>query len=437
MLEGLATKLRAALDRLGGADAAAVDAMLAEVQRGLIAGDVDVKLARELAAAIRKRALAQLPAGLTRREWVVNVVYEELTKILGGSGSSIALKPKKILLAGLFGSGKTSTAAKLARFYQKKGLRPGLVCCDTARPAAYEQLQQLAARINVPFYGEKGERDSAKILKNALRQLKCDVLIVDSSGRDALDPNLIKEIQELNLALNPDEKILVLPADIGQVARQQVEGFQKALGITDVIITKLDATAKGGGALTACYLTGASVRFITVGETVEDLEAYDPKRFVTRLLGMPDLPALLEKAQAVAKPELAEKIVKAEFDMNDFIAQMESMQQMGPLAGMLDMLGLGGKIPKDLLEVQQSKMKKWKFIMQSMTKAERANPDIIDPPRVARIAKGSGRSEAEVRELLSNYEKIKKMTKQLGLGKGLGALKRGNLGRMFGGFKGL
>jgi len=438
MLEGLATKLRSALDRLSkGADKATVDALLNDIQRALIAGDVDVNLAKELTNSIRKRAFEKIPEGLTRREWIVSIVYEELTKTLGGSGFAVTLKPKKILLCGLFGSGKTSTAAKLARFYQKKGLRPGLVCCDTYRPAAYEQLQQLAAKIDVPFYGEKGEKNSTTVLKNALKKIKCDVLIVDSSGRDALDPSLVKEIQELNLILNPDEKILVLPADIGQAARVQAEAFQKALGITDVIVTKLDATAKGGGALTACYMTGAKVRFVTVGETAEDLESYDPKKFVARLIGMPDLETLLEKAQAVAKPELAEKIIKAEFDLDDFIQQIEAMQQMGPLTGILDMLGLGGKIPKDLLEIQQGKMKKWKFMMQSMTKAEKANPDVIDAPRVKRISRGSGCSEAEVRELITNYNKIKKMTKQLGLGKGMGALKRGNLGRMFGGFKGM
>ncbi|MEM7813472.1 MAG: signal recognition particle receptor subunit alpha [Candidatus Aenigmatarchaeota archaeon] len=436
MLEGLSAKLRAAIDRLSkGTDKATIDALLNDIQRALIAGDVDVRLARELTAAIRKRAFDKIPEGITRREWVISAVYDELARFLGGSGLAVSLKPKKVLLCGLFGSGKTSTAAKLARFYQKKGLRPGLVCCDTARPAAYEQLQQLAARIDVPFYGDKDEKNSALILKNALKQLKCDVLIVDSSGRDALDPVLIKEMQELNLILQPDEKILVLPADIGQAARAQAEAFHKALGITDVIITKLDATAKGGGALAACYATGAKVRFVAVGETVEDLEPYDSKRFVARLLGMPDLPALLEKAQAVAKPELAEKIIKAEFDLNDFIAQMEALQQMGPLAQMLDMLGLGGKIPKDVLEVQQSKMRRWKFMMQSMTKAERANPSIIDAPRIARIAKGSGCSEAEVRELLANYAKVKKMVKHLGLAKGLRRFKRGDLSRMFGGLK--
>ena len=438
MLEGLATKLRSALDRLSkGADKATIDALLNDMQRALISGDVDVNLAKELVNSIRKRAFEKIPEGLTRREWIVNIVYEELTKTLGGSGLGVTLKPKKILLCGLFGSGKTSTAAKLARFYQKKGLRPGLVCCDTYRPAAYEQLEQLAAKVDVPFYGEKNEKNSSNVLKNALKKLKCDVFIVDSSGRDALDPALIKEIQELNLILNPDEKILVLPADIGQAARVQAEAFQKALGITDVIITKLDATAKGGGALTACYMTGAKVRFITIGETVEDLDTYDPKKFVARLIGMPDLETLLEKAQAVSKPGLAEKIIKAEFDLDDFIQQIEAMQQMGPLTGMLDMLGLGGKIPKDLLDIQQSKMIKWKFMMQSMTKSEKANPDIIDTPRIARISKGSGCSEAEVRELITNYNKIKKMTKQLGLSKGMGRFKRGDLSRMFGGLKGM
>ena len=438
MLEGLSAKLRGAMDRLTkGTDKASVDAFLNDIQRSLIAGDVDVKLAQELVTSIRKKASEKIPEGLTRREWIVSVVYDELARILGGSGSAVTLKPKKILLCGLFGSGKTSTAAKLARFYQRKGLKPGVVCCDTVRPAAYEQLQQLAAKIDVPFYGEKGESNASTIIKNALRKIKCDVLIADSSGRDALDPVLIKEIQELNQALNPDEKILVLPADIGQAAHVQAEAFQKILGITDVVITKLDATAKGGGALTACYLTGAKVRFITVGETVEDFESYDPKKFVARLLGLPDLETLLEKAQAVAKPELAEKILKAEFDLNDFIAQMEQLQKMGPLTGMLDMLGLGGKVPKELLDTQQGKMVKWKFMMQSMTKAERANPDLIDAPRVARIAHGAGVSEAEVRELLTNYNKIKKMTKQLGFGKGMGRFKRGDMSKMFGGLKGM
>jgi signal recognition particle subunit SRP54 len=440
MLEALSSKLRGALQKiakLGAVDREAVEALVEEIRRAMISADVDVKLAAELAEKIKAKALQEkLPSGLTRREHVINVVYDELTKVLGGEKPEVSLKPKKVLLVGLFGSGKTSTAAKLARFYQKKGLRPALIACDTFRPAAYEQLEQLARKIDAPFFGIKGEKDASKIAKEAPKKLKADVLIFDSSGRDALDKELVKEIQALSLTITPQEKILVLPADIGQAARIQAEAFQKALGITDVIVTKMDATAKGGGALTACTITGAKIKFIAIGETPEDLEAYEPKRFVGRLLGMPDLQALLEKAQAAVKPEAAAKILTAEFSLDDFVQQMEGMKQMGPLSGVLDMLGLGGKVPKELLEQQQSKMEKWKHIMSSMTRQEKATPEIIDAPRIKRIALGSGTAEQEVRELLGNYNKVKKMMK----GMGAGRLKRGDMSKMlrgFGGMKGL
>jgi signal recognition particle subunit SRP54 len=448
MLESLSSKIKGALQKiakLGSVDEEAVSALVAEIERALIAGDVDVKLAKHLSEQIKKRAFEKIPQGLTRREHVINVVYEELTKILGGEKPEISLKPKKVLLCGLFGSGKTSTAAKLARFYQKKGLRPAVIAADTYRPAAYEQLQQLSQRIKCEFYGERDEKDSTKIVKNALKKVRGDVIIVDSSGRDALDQSLVKEIQSINLTLNPQEKILVIPADIGQAARMQAEAFQKALKITDVIVTKLDATAKGGGALTACYATGAKVKFITVGETPEDLEIYDAKKFVARLAGIPDLQALIEKAQEAMAAQgvdkankLAPKMLSGTFTMEEFIQQFEAMQQMGPLSQLTEMLGLGGKIPKQQLEEQQEKMKKWKFMIQSMTAKEKAEPSLIakNPARVKRISKGSGTTEAEVRELLSNYEKIKKMMKKMGAGR----LKRGDMSKMMrsmGGFKGM
>ena len=199
---------------------------------------------------------------------------------MGGGITSISFKPKKILLCGLFGSGKTSSACKIARFYQKKGMKVAVICADTYRPAAYEQLEQLAKKIDAGFYGEKGEKDAAKVVANGLKKVKGEVIIIDSAGRDALDGELVKEIKAIDSAMKPDEKILVIPADIGQAVKEQADAFHSILGITDIIVTKMDATAKGGGALTACRATGANVKFISIGETPNDLEVYDSKKFV-------------------------------------------------------------------------------------------------------------------------------------------------------------
>jgi signal recognition particle subunit SRP54 len=433
MLKGLSSKLRASLEKLtsiGMVDKAAVEDLIKDIQRSLIEADVDVKLVFELSENIKKKSFDRLPPGLTRKEHVIKVVYEELTRILGEEKSIIELKSKKILLIGLFGSGKTSTAAKLARFYQKKGLKPCLVCCDVMRPAAYEQLEQLSKQIDVPFLGIKGEKDSSRVLKESLKKTKADILIVDSSGRNALDKDLISEIKKLNEILKPDEKILVIPADIGQAAKEQAVAFHSALNITDVIVTKLDATAKGGGALTACHTTGAKVKFITVGEKTGDLEEYDPTRFVSRLLGFPDLETLLEKARAVVDEKKAEKVIKGDFDMDDFYSQVESMQKMGPMSQILDMMGMGkiaGKVPGGL-NVQEDKMKRWKFILQSMTPEEKAKPEVINSSRISRIARGCSCEENEVRELVSSYNKIKKMMKKVSPEK----MKRSGFLRQFG-----
>jgi signal recognition particle subunit SRP54 len=430
MLKGLSDKLRAAVDRLsksGVVDKKAVDEAVLDIQRALLSADVDVGLVVSLTENIKKRAFESPPQGLTRKEYVIKVVYDELVRILGEHKSEISLTKKRVLLCGLFGSGKTSTAAKLARFYQKKGMKPLLVACDTFRPAAYEQLQQLAQKIDAPFYGEKGEKNAAKIAANALRAAKADVIIVDTSGRNALDESLIDEIKGINDVVQADERILVIPADIGQAAKQQADAFHKALGITDVIVTKLDATAKGGGSLTACHSTGAGVKFITVGETTEDLEVYDPEKFVSRLLGFPDLETLLEKARSVVDVKKAEKLVKGDFDIEDFYSQIESMQKMGPMSQMLEMAGMGKIAGKVDTTKQESKMKKWRFMIQSMTKDEKSNPEIINASRIRRIALGSGCQESDVRELVSSYAKVKKMMKQINPAK----MQRGGLGGLF------
>ncbi len=439
MLDSLSSKLRGAIEkvsRLGIVDKEAVDELIRDIQRSLISSDVDVSLVFSLSEKIKKRAFEKIPPGLSRREHIIKVVYEELTNILGNEKSFVTIESKLILLVGLFGSGKTTTAAKLARFYQKHGLKPGLVACDVVRPAAYEQLEQLAKQIDVPFYGEKGS-PSSKVLENALKELKVDVIIVDSSGRNALDEDMMNEIKSLEKIARQYcekrgikyEKILVIPADIGQAAKQQAKAFHE-IGITDVIITKMDATAKGGGSITACYETGAKVILITTGEKVDDIQEYEPKKFVARLLGFPDLESLLEKARETIDEEKAKKVVSGEFTIEEFYSQIESMQSMGGFSKIFDMMGMGkmaSKIPGGL-DVQEDKMKKWKFAIQSMTPTERADPSIINSSRIKRIANGSGLDEHDVRELVQSYNKVRKMMKKLSPSK----LKRSGFLRRFG-----
>ena len=441
MLEKLSQGLRGAIEKLTRSslvDKEVVEETLRELQRALLGSDVDVKLVFDMSDRLRKRANEELPKGLSRKEHMIKAVYEELTAVMGIE-PKVNMGKQRILLLGLFGSGKTSTSAKLARFYQKRGLKPALICCDTFRPAAYEQLEQLSRQINVPFYGEKGEKNPAKIVKNGLEKFSSfDIIIVDSSGRDALDEEMIREIKAISDAFNPDEKFLVLPADIGQAVKQQASAFQEALKITGVIVTKMDATAKGGGALTACSESRAQVKFIAVGEKPEDLETYDPKKFVSRLVGFGDIEGLLEKVKEVSEPELAERLLSNEFSMGDFISQIESMGKVGTMDKILDMMGMSGmasKLPKDMLNVQEAKMKKWKHMASSMTKEEKDNPEIINASRITRIAKGSGASENDVRELLSSYKKVKKMTRMLSPGKLKGMKNAKDMAKLMKGMK--
>jgi signal recognition particle subunit SRP54 len=442
MLDKLGAGLKDALRKLAGAgyvDRAVVDELVKDIQRSLLAGDVDVKLVFQLTERIKDRALNEKPAaGSTPREHIVKVVYEELVRFVGQK-AEIPLRPTKILLCGLFGSGKTTTAGKLAYFYQKKGLKPALLACDVVRPAAYEQLQQLSEQLHVPFYGEKGNKNAAQIAKNGLQKVKADVYIIDSSGRDALDSGMIAEIKEINAAAHPEEKILVIPADIGQAARPQAEAFQKALGITGVIITKLDGTAKAGGALTACATTGASVKWIGVGEKMDAFEPFEPDRFVSRLIGWGDIQSLVEKAKEAMGSEkgkeIAGRVMEGRFTMSDFYEQIKAMGKMGGLGSvMANMPGMGGmKMPKEFdVGKQEGKMKKWGYAIESMTNAERDDPAIIDASRVTRIAKGSGIPEAEIRELLKQYGQAKKMMKMMSGG----GMKRGALAKLARRFKG-
>ncbi len=411
---------------LGVVDKEAVEAIVKELQRTLIQSDVDVVLVSELSNKIKKRVLeAKLPAGLTLKEYFIKILYEEIVGFLGKEKGEIALKKQKILLIGLFGSGKTTNAAKIAKWFKVRGLKAGLVACDTHRAAAQDQLKQLGKKVEAPVYysGKKPE----DIAKEALKKSKEDVLIFDSAGRNALDNELAKELKNLGKIIKPDEVLLVIPADIGQAAKKQSEEFNKLVGITGIIVTKLDGTAKGGGALAAATVSRANVKFIGVGEKIGDLEVYDPTRFVSRLIGYGDIQGLMEKAKEVGvSKETADKIMEGKFTLNEFYEQIKSMQKMGSLTKIMDMIpGTGGmKIPKGILDVQEDKMKKWKFVIDSMTRHEKENPEEIKAGRIKRIAKGSGTTEAVVRELLKYYKQTKKVMKMAKGGKGL---KRGPL----------
>ncbi len=408
--------LRKLVDKISSmviVDKKAVDEIISELQRILLSSDVDVEMVFKLSQDIRKEA-SKPPQGITMKEHIIKLLYDKITDILGGERQSINLDRQKILLVGLFGSGKTSTAAKLANFYKKRGLRPLLAPCDVHRPAAFEQLKQLSKEVGCDFVDKKST-NVVDILDVALKEFpKHDVLIVDTAGRSALDNELINEIKHVRDIVKPNEIYLVIPADIGQSAKKQASEFKKSLDITGVIVTKTDSTAKAGGALSACNETGAKIKFITIGERIKDIEIYDPKRFVSRLLGFGDLQSLLEKAKENVDEKSAEKIMSGRFTIDDFISQLESVRSMGPMEKILDMMGLRGiKIPKDKLADQEKKMKRWKYIKDSMTKEERLKPDMINYLRVKRIASGSGTSEREVRDLIKNYTQTKKMMKKL------------------------
>ncbi|MFQ5475071.1 MAG: signal recognition particle protein Srp19, partial [Candidatus Nanoarchaeia archaeon] len=302
-----------------------------------------------------------------------------------------------------------------------RGSKVALISTDTWRPAAYEQLRQLGAQINVPVFGNPKAKDPSKIFRESEKELaKFDLVIVDTAGRDALSDELIDELKDLNKTVQPDESLLVIGADVGQAAERQAKAFHETVDITGVIITKLDGTAKGGGALAACSITGAKVKFIGVGEKIDALEEFVPERFIGRLLGMGDLEGLLEKAREVMTEEeaqdLGKKLLKGEFSLIDLYEQMQAMQKMGPLGKVLEMVpGMGQlKMPKEAIQVQEAKLKIWKHIMNSCTKAELEDPEkVINSSRVERIATGAGVKTSDVRELLKQYKQSKKMVKMM------------------------
>jgi len=424
VLERLSSSLRSILKKIAGAsfiNKELVEELIKEIQRALLHADVNVKLVFELTKKIKDRSLNEKPpTAITQRDFIVNIVYEELVKFLGEKKVSLNLeeKPTKIMFLGLYGSGKTTSIAKIANYYKKRGKKSALLALDLHRPAAITQLEQLGQKVNAPVFSDKNEKDPIKTYKKFEPEYKkFDLLLIDTAGRDALNNDLIKEIEKINSIINPKERILVISADIGQVAEMQAKKFHDTVKITGIIITKLDGTAKGGGSLSACAISGAPIKFIGTGEKIDDIEEFNPKGFVGRLLGMGDLEALLEKAKEAVSEEQAQdlgnRFLKGEFNFLDLYEQIEAMKKLGPLNKILDLIpGMGNlNIPKDMLNIQEDKIRKWKHILQSCTKKELENPDVIDSSRIERIAKGSGTTTHDVKELLKQYKQAKKLIK--------------------------
>ena len=426
VLDKLSESLKNTLKKITGAsfiDEKLVNELIKDIQRALLQGDSNVKLVFDITQKIKERALKdEPPKGITKKEFLVKIVYDELVNFLGGPGSKIQItgKPFKIMLVGLFGNGKTTSAGKLANFYKKRGLKVAVVQTDTWRPAAYEQLETNAKRSGVAFFGKKDEKDPAKIYEMFEKELDTyDLVIIDTAGRDALNDELITELNAINDAVKPTETILVMSADIGQAAEAQAKKFHDTCNVTGVLITKLEGTAKGGGALIACAVTGAPVKFIGIGEKMDDLEEFKPEGFVGRLLGMGDLEALLEKAREAISEEdaqdLGRKFLKGEFNLIDLYDQMSALRKMGPLGKVMEMIpGMGQlQLPKEALQAQEKNLLIWRHIMDSMTKEELEDPDIITNQRVDRVAAGSGVSAQEVRGLLKQYKQSKKVVKMM------------------------
>ncbi len=419
-LDKLKDGLQNAMKRVANAshvDKKLVSEVVKDVQRAMIESDMNVNLALDLSQKLKERALTEKPpAGMTSKEHVIRIIYEEFVNILG-DGVELKLKPQTIMMVGLYGNGKTTTCGKLGAYFQKRGLNTALVAGDTHRPAAYQQLEQVAEDAGVPVYGSPDAKRAPKVVREGLEKFKdFDVVIIDTSGRHSLQDELIEEIKRIKRVADPDEIILTIDASVGQQAGPQAEAFHDAVGVTKTIITKIDGSAKGGGALSAVAATDAPVVFMGTGERIRDMEKFDPKRFISRLLGMGDIQGLLEKAEEVLDEEKAERTTKrmlsGEFNLKDMYEQMEMLAGVGPLQKIMDMLPMGGNriSDEDMLDTQQ-KLRSFRIMMDSMTEEEMENPSLLKRERVKRIARGSGCTTKDVRELLAHYKKAKKAIK--------------------------
>lgn len=421
VLERLGSSLRNAVSRIMGkplVDEAAVNEFIRNVQRSLIEADVDVKLVLEMSRRIKERTLREEPPpGFSRRDLAVKVLYEELTSLLGRKPSEIPVESKKtnvVLMVGIEGSGKTTTVAKLARWLSKRFGKVGVISADVIRPASRLQLEQLVGP-DIPVYWKDSE-DPVEIMKEGVesfRRERYNFVIVDTAGRHKDEGSLMGELETYYKEVKPDLVILTVDGTIGQAAYPQAKAFAERVPVGGVIVTKLDGAAKGGGALSAVAASGAPILFIGTGERVEDLERFDPNRFVSRLLGGGDIVELaMRMEEAFRESRLVEKIYRGKFDLEDFRDYLKQIGRAGPIDKLLELLpGVSGKLPH--LEVDQDEMEKWVAIINSMTPEERRDPSLVKGSRIERISRGSGVTSKDVRKLLKSYYQAKRLMESM------------------------
>jgi len=434
MLGNLGKNLTKTMKKLAGMsiiDEEVVKEVIKDIQRALIQSDVNIKLVLNLSKKIEERALKEEPPkGITPREYIITIVYEELVNLIGSKAEEVKIgdRPYKIMFVGLQGSGKTTTIGKLTKYLKKKGFNPALVSTDTWRPAAFEQLRQLTENMDVPLYGDPENKDALDLARKGLKEFKNhDTIIVDTAGRHKEEKDLLNEMEQLSAIVNPNEVMLVIDGTIGQQAREHALAFNQTTDVGSIVITKLDGSAKGGGALSAVSEIGAPIKFIGTGERIDDFEVFDPERFISRLLGMGDIKTLLEKVEEIVDEDMdmdtMDAILSGKFTLKDMYSQFEMMNKMGPLQQVMDMIpGMGGKLPKNASQMTEEKISRYKIMMDSMTEHELAHPEVIKQSRVKRIAKGSGMRNENVKELLKYYNVTKKTMKGFGKRKMSGPL---------------
>ena len=425
--EGLSDKLQGVFKGLKGKGSlteADINAAMREVKLALLEADVNFKVVKEFVADVKEKALGEeVMKSLTPAQQVIKIVNDQLVELMGGTSSKLTYSPKGFtvyMMVGLQGTGKTTTCGKLAKWLKKNGKKPMLCACDIYRPAAIDQLEVVGESVDVPVFTMRDTKDPSVIAKAAIKDAEnkgYNVLIVDTAGRLQIDEELMEELKTLKKEIKPHEILLVVDALTGQDAVNAAEGFNDALGIDGVIMTKMDGDSRGGAALSTKKVTGRPIKFVGMGEKMDELDEFHPERMASRILGMGDMMSLIEKAQEDYDEEqaakLEEKLKKNKFTLDDFLDQMGQIRNMGGIAKMLDMIpGVSNNKNVNIAQSEQD-FKSFEAIIQSMTKEEREDPNILNASRRRRIAEGSGQSVQKINQLVKRYGESRKMMKQM------------------------